>query len=518
MATHIHPDDVTRSATADIDYYAAEGIPGPPSDRERAQREWAMVGAGLAGLIAILALVIGAFALAGEGSGETTTIVKRAAPAAVASPAKAPTLADAKGIEFEPFEKVDPTLPAVPAGRVKKFTVDVLQHVTQVDPELAPTEAWSFAVNGKAYRGTAASPPIVVTQGDRVEITFVNGSSKKMAVNMAHSIDFHSAEVAPNKNYIDIAAGKRLTITFVAKHAGVFMYHCATQPVLMHTSAGMMGMMVVKPRNLAPVDKELWLTQEEFYLGAPGKPADMAKMAAQTPDVMAFNGYANQYKANPITVRRGEKVRMYVLDAGPSKWSAFHVIGTVFDKTYVEGVVGHDSQTVSFAPSQGGWVEFTLDQEGNYPFVTHAFGDMVKGAAGILRTTGAPKVAGPEAAAAPAPSHDTAGHDMGAMKADVTTTLGEMFIKADTTTAKAGTVTFAVKNTGATMHGVAIVKAPAKAAGGMLDPSTFLAKGKDVTAGGTDMVTAKLERGRYELVCYMPGHYAAGQKLAFQVE
>ena len=47
------------------------------------------------------------------------------------------------------------------------------------------------------------------------------------------------------------------------------MYHCATQPVLMHTSAGMMGMMVVKPRNLPPVDKELWLTQEEFYLGAP---------------------------------------------------------------------------------------------------------------------------------------------------------------------------------------------------------------------------------------------------------
>ena len=155
----------------------------------------------------------------------------------------------------------------------------------------------------------------------------------------------------------------------------------------------MMGMMVVKPRNLAPVDRELWMTQEEFYLGAPGKPADMAKMAAETPDVMAFNGYANQYKAHPITVRRGERIRMYVLDAGPSKWSAFHVIGTVFDRTVVEGTVGHDSQTMSLAPSQGGWVEFTLDQEGNFPFVTHAFGDMVKGTAGILHTTGAPKVA-----------------------------------------------------------------------------------------------------------------------------
>jgi uncharacterized cupredoxin-like copper-binding protein len=499
-----------RSATAEVDYYAAEGIPRPEPERERASREWTMVAAGLAGLLAILAIVLGAFALAKGGTGETTTIVTRAA-APAAAPVTAPTLADAKGVAFEKFEKVDPTLPAVPAGPVKKFTVDVLQHVTQVDSQLAPTEAWSFAVNGTAYRGTAASPPIVVTQGDRVQITFVNGSSKKMAVNMAHSIDFHSAELAPNKNYVDVAPGKRLTIRFVAKHPGVFMYHCATQPVLMHTSAGMMGMMVVKPRNLAPVDKELWLTQEEFYLGAPGKPADMAKMTAETPDVMAFNGYANQYKANPITVRRGEKVRMYVLDAGPSKWSAFHVIGTVFDKTYVEGVVGHDAQTVSFAPSQGGWVEFTLDQEGNFPFVTHAFGDMVKGAAGILHTTGAPKVAAPTAA------KPSAGHDMGAMKADVNTTLGEMFIKADTTTAKAGKVTFAVKNTGATMHGLAIVATPAKAPGGMLDPSAFVAKGTDLAAGASGMLTATLKPGRYELVCYMPGHYAAGQKLAFAV-
>ena len=27
----------------------------------------------------------------------------------------------------------------------------------------------------------------------------------------------------------------------------------------------MSGMMVVKPRNLAPVDKEVWVTQSEYY-------------------------------------------------------------------------------------------------------------------------------------------------------------------------------------------------------------------------------------------------------------
>ncbi len=229
------------------------------------------VGISLIGLVAFMAALLSAFALAGLGrSPDEPTVVKTAAaaPAPAAAPAKAPTLAESKGVAFEPYERVDPTLPAIPAGAVKKFRVDVLQHVTQVHPDLAPTEAWTYAVNGTAYRGTAASPPIVVDQGDKVEITFVNGGSKEMAVNMPHSIDFHSAEVAPNKNYIDIGAGEELKIEFVADHAGVFMYHCATQPVLLHTSAGMMGMMVVKPRDLAPVDRELWVTQEEFYLGA----------------------------------------------------------------------------------------------------------------------------------------------------------------------------------------------------------------------------------------------------------
>ena len=104
------------------------------------------------------------------------------------------------------------------------------------------------------------------------------------------------------------------------------------------------------------------------------------------------------------------------------------------------------------------------------------------------------------------------------MKADVNATLGEMFVKADTTSAKAGKVTFAVKNTGGTMHGFGIVAAPAKAPGGMLDEAALLAKGKELAAGASDTVTADLKPGRYELVCFLPGHYAAGQKLPFEVK
>ncbi|HEU4978812.1 MAG TPA: multicopper oxidase domain-containing protein [Solirubrobacteraceae bacterium] len=494
-----------------IDYALAEGLTAAPGrERELARRDWTLIGAGLAGLVAVLALIMAAFAAFQSGGGGTqTTVVKNTAAAAAPAVAAAPTLAQAHGMKFERFQPVDPTLPAVPAGAVKHFTVRVMQHVTQVDPALAPIEAWTYTVNGKAYRGVAASPPIVVNQGDHVSIRFVNGGGKALHVNMAHSIDFHSAEVAPSKYYVDLAPGKGETIDFVAKHPGVFMYHCATQPVTMHVGAGMAGMMVVKPKGLAPVGKELWITQSEFYIGAPGAPTDMAKVAAENPDVVAFNGYANQYKIKPITVRKGERIRLYVLNADVNRWSAFHVIGTVFDKAVVENTPFHDSQTMSLAPSQGGYAEFTLDQEGNYPFVTHAFSDMVKGAAGILHTTGAPMPKLP-AAAAPAPA--------GAAKADAQITLGDMWIKSNVASVKAGKVTFAVQNTGGTMHQFAIMRAPAKVSGGTADAAAAIAKGKMLMGGDKESVTAHLTPGSYVLVCVMPGHYAAGQHIPFTVK
>ena len=298
------------------------------------------------------------------------------------------------GVKVEAYKRPDPTLPAVPAGAVKKFKVDVFEHVTRVSKDLPPTRVWSFGVNGVLHRGTGVSTPMVVEQGDKVEVTLVNGGAKTMNVNFQHSIDTHSSEVAPNKAYISIDPGKTHVIRFDAKHPGVFMYHCATQPVLMHTGAGMVGMMVVKPKNLPAVDRELWVTQQEFYLGKPGKDADVKKMQDKKPDAITFNGFANQYADKPITVKKGERIRMYVLNAGPSIWSAFHIIGTVFDRTVIEGTVGRHVQTVNLAPAQGGWIEFTLDAEGSFPFVTHAFGDMVKGALGILRTDKAPKGAG----------------------------------------------------------------------------------------------------------------------------
>jgi nitrite reductase (NO-forming) len=462
--------------------------------------------AGLAMVIGIAALIVAVVFVRDNGSGTTTVVSKRA-------PVATPTPETAKTVKFEPYKTPNPELPAVPAGAVKKFRVDVFQHVTKVAPDKPATQVWSFAVNGLAYRGTGASTPIVVNEGDKVQLTLVNGGKKSMGVTMPHSIDTHAAEVNPGTAFKSISPGEKWTFSFVAKHPGVYMYHCATQPILMHTGSGMVGMLVVRPKGLAPA-KELWMTQQEYYLGSAGGPASMTKMQAKSPDVIAFNGYANQYKDHPITVRRGERVRMYVMNAGPSIWTGFHVIGTVFDKTDVEGVIGHDSQTINLAPSQGGYVEFTLDKEGSYPFLTHAFGDMVKGAIGVLSTTHAPK-AGAEG-----------GHSMGGMApakvapvaGGVKTELGEMFVKPAKTQFSAGKVTFVAHNGGTLPHMLMVEKTPLKMdAPGQPSESAALADTGTLQPGQTKSITVMLKKGVYELFCNVPGHYAAGQKTTITV-
>jgi nitrite reductase (NO-forming) len=348
---------------------------------------WIMRILGFAILLGLVAVVSYYAAKQGDESSTTASADTLAAGDAEGSASYKPeedltALAEVKVPNSEQFKRADPTLPPIPSGAVKKFKVEVYEHVTKVSDDFPPTRVWSYAVNGQFNRGNGVSAPMVVEQGDRVEMTLFNGSSEAMQVRVPHSIDFHSSELNPETAFRTIAPGEKTTLEFTGKHPGVFMYHCATQPVLQHTGSGMVGMMIVKPRNLPPAEHEFWINQQEYYIGEPGGDGDLEKMEAKDPDVIAFNGYAAQYQEAPIEVGQGERVRVYVLNSGPSIWSAFHVIGTVFDRTQIEGVEGRHAQTVNLAPSQGGIVEFTLDREGAYPFVTHAFGDTVKGAIG----------------------------------------------------------------------------------------------------------------------------------------
>ena len=95
------------------------------------------------------------------------------------------------------------------------------------------------------------------------------------------------------------------------------------------------------------------------------------------------------------------------------------------------------------------------------------------------------------------------------------TTLGDMWIKFPVASAKAGKVSFQVRNSGATMRQFAIVKAPAQLKAGV--PSDALAGSPQLMGDQSATVSATLKAGSYVLVCLMPGHYQAGQHIPFTV-
>jgi nitrite reductase (NO-forming) len=281
---------------------------------------------------------------------------------------------------------VDATLPALTGGDLVKVHMTLKDMTVEIAPGVE-YNTWAFDGHG------APGPVVHVRQGQTVEMTLTNGGA------IPHSIDFHAARIAPNIAFKDVAPGESFTFRFKAGDPGVFMYHCGTKPVLAHIANGMYGAIVVSPaKPLPPVDNEYVLVASEWYLNGDGiaEPAslDMAKARSMSPDWTTFNGYANQYVTHPLTAQPGETTRFYVVAAGPTLDTNFHVVGGLLDRAWVNGDMTNPPQTgvqTVLVPAGGGAVfDVEIADEGLYPFVSHAFAHVDLGQVGLLKV-GNPK-------------------------------------------------------------------------------------------------------------------------------
>jgi nitrite reductase (NO-forming) len=272
-------------------------------------------------------------------------------------------------------------LPATTTGPVVNVHLGINHRVLSIAPGIK-YEAWTF--------GTGVPGPVIhARQGQTVHVTLTNNAP------MAHSVDFHAARIAPDKAFVDILPGKSFTFSFKVDDPGVYMYHCGTKPVLAHIANGMYGAIVVDPANanlLPPVHHAYVLVSGEWYLNAPGdrQPAalDLVKAHQMTPDWVTWNGYAAQYVKHPLTAHPGHTVRFYVVDAGPSIDTDFHVVGTVLERAWLDAAVTdpplHNIQTATVPAGGGGIFDVSITKPGLYPFVTHSFASVDTGAVGLL--------------------------------------------------------------------------------------------------------------------------------------
>jgi nitrite reductase (NO-forming) len=278
------------------------------------------------------------------------------------------------------FTARDATLAPSAAARTHRITLHAQESQRDVATGVSQ-KLWTF-------NGTTPGPVLRGRIGDTFEVTLVNDGS------LEHGIDFHAEAQAPDTAMRTVEPGHSVVYRFTATKAGIWMYHCSAMPMLYHVGNGMYGALIIDPPDLGPVDREYLLVQSEFYLGPQGQPGDAAKMQAEQPDAVVFNGYVSQYAFRPLTARTGQRVRIWVLDAGPNRSSALHVVGAPFDTVYLEGgfrLRASDpggAQILNLAPASGGFVETVFTQPGAYPFLDHTLAHADRGARGAFQVTG----------------------------------------------------------------------------------------------------------------------------------
>ena len=289
--------------------------------------------------------------------------------------------------DFKAFDAALPPAPSSPDGgpMTHRHTFTVKEQVMQVGGGVTQRRM--------TFNGQVPGPVLRGKVGDTFEITLVNDGT------MSHSLDFHAGITPPDKAMRSINPGESLVYTFKAQHSGIWLYHCSTSPMSLHLAAGMHGAVIIDPPGLPAVDREYAIVASEVYLGPEGGEPNTDKIAAKTPDLMTFNGVAFQYHQQPLKAKVGERVRFWVMAAGPSLPTSFHAVGLHFDQVFFEGAwtlggpnrIGAawsgGSQALGLQPAQGGFVECVASEPGHYVFVSHSFADMEKGAHGVLEVT-----------------------------------------------------------------------------------------------------------------------------------
>ena len=294
-----------------------------------------------------------------------------------AAPVSANAVIDPAAMPGTDWKGRDPLLAPTESGTVHEIALEATEKLIEVAPGVTQM-MWTFndQVPGPILHGKV---------GDTFRITLTNKGA------LGHSIDFHASRVAWDDEMRTILSGESLVYEFVADFAGAYMYHCGTAPALHHIGNGMYGAIIIDPPDLEPVDQEFVVVQSELYLGPQGQPGDLTKMIDEQWDGVVFNGYYAQYQFAPIHVETGKRYRMWVVNDGPNENSAFHIVGTIFDTVFKEGAftlqpdaMRGGSQVLDLQPAQGGFVEFTFAEDGLYPFVTHKFANVGKGAIGFV--------------------------------------------------------------------------------------------------------------------------------------
>ena len=186
-----------------------------------------------------------------------------------------------------------------------------------VDREIEVMPGVRFAA--WTYNGRIPGPTLRCREGERLRITFINGSSHP------HTMHFHGIHPAemdgvPGLGAGEIAPGGRTVYEFDALPAGLHLYHCHVRPLAEHIAKGLYGAFIVDPKDGREDADELVMVMNGFDTNF-----DRAN------EVYAANTIGFAYMDDPIVVNHGELVRIYLVNVLEYDLiNSFHLHGNLF--------------------------------------------------------------------------------------------------------------------------------------------------------------------------------------------
>ncbi|WP_328993278.1 multicopper oxidase domain-containing protein [Kribbella sp. NBC_01245] len=216
--------------------------------------------------------------------------------------------------------------------------------------------AWTF-------NGRVPGPTLRCTAGDRLRVRFVNASEHP------HTMHFHGIHPAemdgvPGIGRGVIEPGGDFVYEFDAEPFGLHLYHCHVGPLAEHIARGMYGTFIIDPPKPRPKADELVMMMHGYN----------TTFDAQGNQLYAVNGIPFHYMHEPVRVKRGELVRIYlvnILEYDPI--NSFHLHGNFFDyfPTGTRLEPSEYTDTVVQAQGQRGICELRFPHVGKFMFHAH---------------------------------------------------------------------------------------------------------------------------------------------------
>jgi FtsP/CotA-like multicopper oxidase with cupredoxin domain len=239
-------------------------------------------------------------------------------------------------------------------GGVREWDIVAQEKEIEVAPGVKYL-AWT-------YNGRVPGPTLRAREGERLRVNFINGGTHPHTM---HFHGFHRAEMdgVPEVGAGNIDPGRSTTYEFEASPFGLHLYHCHSTPLAEHIAKGLYGTFIIDPKAGRPAADELVMVMNGFDTDF-----DRAN------DVYGVNTVAFEYMNRPVRVKRGELVRIYLVNVLEYDFvNSFHIHANFFDY-YPTGtrLEPRDfTDTVVLGQGERGILELRFPYTGRYMFHAH---------------------------------------------------------------------------------------------------------------------------------------------------